>query len=70
MDKSTIDFSYLKAHKGMFSYMDLDKGQVQKMIEQYAIYLPDNGRISIPGLSMSNIDYVVDSLIRVCGQNA
>ncbi len=61
-----IDFSYLKAHKGMFSFVDLNKSQVQKLINDYAIYLPDNGRINVAGLSLRNIDYIVDSLIAVC----
>ncbi len=62
----TIDFSYLRHHKGMFSFIDMDKGQVQKMIDQYAIYILDNGRINVAGLTSKNIDYVVDGLISVC----
>lgn len=61
-----IDFRYLNKHKGMFSFVDLDKSQVQKLIDRYAIYLLDNGRISMSGLNKKNIDYVVDSLIAVC----
>lgn len=59
-------FNYLKGHKGMFSFIDLDKAQVQKMIEKYAIYLTDNGRISVAGLTTKNIDYVVKGLLGVC----
>ncbi len=61
-------FDYLRNHKGMFSFVDLDKGQVQKMIEKYGIYLTDNGRISVAGLTMKNIDYVVNGLLSVCGE--
>lgn len=63
-----IDFSYLKTHKGMFSFIDMDKAQVQRMIDEFAIYLTDNGRISIPGLTTKNIDYVVNGLIAVCAK--
>lgn len=64
----SLNFDYLRRHKGMFSFIDLDKTQVQKMIDQFAIYLTDNGRISIAGLTTKNIDYVVNSLLSVCGE--
>lgn len=61
-----MDFEYLRNHKGMFSFIDMNKSQVQKMIDKFAIYMTDNGRISIAGLTTKNIDYVVNSLISVC----
>lgn len=61
-----MNFDYLRGHKGMFSFIDLNKTQVQRMIEEYAIYMTDNGRISIAGLTTQNIDYVVNSLVAVC----
>lgn len=62
-----MNFDYLKGHKGMFSFIDLNKSQVQKLIDRYAIYMTDNGRISVAGLSSKNIDYIVSSLLSVCG---
>lgn len=59
------DFSYLGKHKGMFSYLDLDKAQVKRMIDEFGIYLLDPGRISIAGLSRENIPYVVESFSKV-----
>ncbi len=61
-----IDFEYLRGHKGMFSFIDLNKTQVQRLIDEFAIYMTDNGRISVAGLSAKNIDYVVHSLVSVC----
>lgn len=61
-----MNFDYLRGHKGMFSFVDLNKHQVQKLIEKFAIYMTDNGRISVAGLTTKNIDYVVNSLISVC----
>ncbi|HSX25492.1 MAG TPA: aromatic amino acid transaminase [Chlamydiales bacterium] len=60
------NFEYLRGHKGIFSFIDLDKRQVQKLIDEYAIYLLGNGRINVSGLTAKNIDYVVDSIISVC----
>jgi len=63
-----LNFDYLRKHKGMFSFIDLDKSQVRKMIDQFGIYLTDNGRISIAGLTSKNIDYVVNSLLTICAE--
>ena len=41
--------------------------QVQVMKEKYHIYLTDNGRISMAGLSTNNVDYfakAVDDVVR------
>ena len=62
------DFSFLKHHKGMFSYLDLDKRQVQALIDQYGIYTLESGRISVAGLTFGNIDFVVDGITQVCEQ--
>jgi aspartate aminotransferase len=60
------DFRYLRSHKGMFSFVDLEKKQVQEMISKYGIYLLDNGRINVAGLTEKNLDAVVNGLIAVC----
>lgn len=61
-----VDFEYLRGHRGMFSFIDLDKSQVQQLIDKFAIYLLDNGRISVAGLTTKNIDYVVNGILSVC----
>lgn len=58
-------FSYLKGHLGLFMYIDLTKPQVDRLIQEHAIYLLDSGRISIAGLNKKNIGYVVDSILEV-----
>ncbi len=60
-----LNFDYLKAHKGMFSFVDLNQTQVQTLIDKYAIYLTGNGRINVSGLTSKNIDYVVNSVVAV-----
>lgn len=60
------DFRYVQEHKGMFSFLDLDKSQVQKLIETYAIYVLDSGRINVAGLTSENIDAVVKGVLAVC----
>lgn len=59
------NFDYLLPHQGMFSFIDLEKRQVDRLIEEFAIYLPDNGRINVAGLNSKNIDDVVEALALV-----
>lgn len=59
------DFSYLRGRKGLFMFINLSKAEVQRLIDEYAVYLLDSGRVNVAGLTKSNVDYVVDSLIKV-----
>ncbi|CAO3597949.1 unnamed protein product [Absidia cylindrospora] len=52
---------------GMFSFTGLKAPQVKVLIEKYHIYLTSNGRISMAGLSNSNVEYfakAVDDVVR------
>ena len=62
----SIDFSFIRNHKGMFSYLDLSKNQVDRLIEEFGVYTLDSGRINVAGLNEQNIDYFVESLLNVC----
>jgi aspartate/tyrosine/aromatic aminotransferase len=61
-----VDFRYLKGYLGLFMFVDLTKTQVDRLIHEYGVYLLDNGRMSMAGLNQKNIDYVVDSILKVC----
>ncbi|KAG5438160.1 hypothetical protein PCANB_003011 [Pneumocystis canis] len=53
--------------KGMFSYIGLNEYQIKRLINEFHIYLPLNGRISMSGLRSSNLEYVVkafDTVVR------
>ena len=60
------NFDFVRRHKGMFSYLDLDKSQVQTLIDRYAIYTLDSGRINVAGLTDQNTDAVVNAILAVC----
>jgi aspartate aminotransferase len=65
MDKSPTDFSFFKNQKGLFSFSGLNKQQVLRLREEKGIYMIDNGRINVAGLTPSNIDYVIQSILSV-----
>lgn len=58
-------FAHIADQKGMFSFLGLSEAQVHKMAAEYSVYMVDSSRISLAGLSESNIDYFVDALINV-----
>lgn len=59
------DFSFMSEQQGMFTVFGITKPIVDRLRTEFAIYLPDNGRISIPGLNQQNIEYVTDSIAKV-----
>ena len=47
--------------------LSLSPGQCSALIEDHHVYLPENGRINIAGLSLRNIEWTaraIDSVIR------
>jgi aspartate aminotransferase len=64
--KSTaVDFGHLKRGRGMFGFTGLTKLQVERLTAEYAIYMPNDGRINVCGLNQNNLDYIVDAIVAV-----
>jgi aspartate aminotransferase len=47
---------------GMFSFTGLKAAQVKVLKEKYHIYMTDNGRISMAGVSTDNVAYLAKSI--------
>lgn len=62
----TVDFRFAKHHKGMFSYLDLNEKQVERLKEKHAVYTLGGGRINLAGLNQENISKVVEAIVEVC----
>lgn len=58
-------FRHLREGFGMFCFTGLDKPQVDRLIADYGIYLPSDGRINVCGLNQNNIEYAVQSILKV-----
>ena len=50
------DFSFIASQKGMFSFSGLTREQVERLREEYAIYIVGSGRINVAGMTPGNID--------------
>ncbi|MFG0574777.1 amino acid aminotransferase [Shewanella algae] len=59
------DFSFIARQKGMFSFLGVSPEQVEQLKQEFGIYMVDSSRISIAGISDSNIDYLAKSIAKV-----
>ena len=59
------DFGYFLSQRGMFSYTGLSPAQVQRLQDEFAVYLVTSGRMCVAGLNEGNIDYVADAFAEV-----
>jgi len=60
-----IDFRYIEAQRGMFSYMQLSPNQVEMLRKEHAVYLLKSGRLCVAGLTANNIEYVAHAIAMV-----
>jgi aromatic-amino-acid transaminase len=59
------DFSYFIKQRGMFSYTGLSPQQVDRLREEFAVYLVRSGRMCVAGLNSRNVEYVADAMAEV-----
>lgn len=58
-------FSFIEKQKGMFSLTWISEDSVNRLISDFGIYMPKNGRINLAGLNSENLSYVVQSIAEV-----
>ena len=59
------DFDYLVEQRGMFSYTGLTAAQVDRLREEFGIYLVRSGRICVAGLNEGNVARVAQGFAAV-----
>lgn len=60
-----IDFSHVKQQKGMFSFLGLNTAQLDRLREEFGIYIVSSSRVNLAGINSNNIDYLCDSILAV-----
>jgi aspartate/tyrosine/aromatic aminotransferase len=58
----TQDFSSIIEQRGMFSFSGLTKEQVEKLREDYSIYIVGSGRINVAGMTPDNMDRLCEAI--------
>lgn len=61
----TRDFSFITRQNGMFSFLGITPAQVERLTNEFSIYMVDSSRISIAGIATNNVDYLAESIKRV-----
>jgi aromatic-amino-acid transaminase len=59
------NFDYFLSQRGMFSYTGLSAAQVDRLREQYAVYLVRSGRICVAGLNAGNVERTAQAMAEV-----
>ena len=49
----------------MFSFSGIGREEVLQLREKFGIYLIDNGRINVAGMTRGNMDYLCQSIATV-----
>lgn len=61
----TRDFDFITRQNGMFSFLGIDKDQVQRLQDEFSIYIVGSSRISVAAVSRDNVDYLAESIAKV-----
>lgn len=59
------DFSFIANQNGMFSFSGLNQQQVARLKEEFGIYIVGSGRISVAGMTQSNIPVICKAIAAV-----
>ena len=59
------DFSFIERQNGMFSFSGLSSQQVERLRNDYSIYIVGSGRINVAGITEQNVDYLCQAIASV-----
>jgi len=59
------DFSYFLTQRGMFSYTGLSTAQVDRLREEFGVYLIRTGRMCVAGLNNGNVERTAEAMAAV-----
>jgi len=59
------DFSFLTRQKGMFSYSGLSPEHVDRLREEFSVYIVRSGRINVASITPSNMDALCNAIAAV-----
>ncbi|MDR6428029.1 MULTISPECIES: amino acid aminotransferase [Variovorax] len=65
----TDDLSRYLTQRGMFTYTGLSADQVDRLREEFGVYILRSGRMCVAGLNASNVDVVADAIAKVMAED-
>ncbi len=60
-------FAHIGVQRGMFSYTGLTPAQVQRLRDEYSVYMVGSGRANMAGLDETRLNDLAQAIARVCG---
>ncbi|GAP35972.1 amino acid aminotransferase [Piscinibacter sakaiensis] len=61
------DFGYFLTQRGMFSYTGLSPAQVDRLKDEFGVYLVRSGRMCVAGLNTGNVEATANAMAAVLG---
>ena len=61
------DFGYFLSQRGMFSYTGLSAVQVDRLKDEFGVYLLRSGRMCVAGLNTGNVERTASAIAAVIG---
>jgi aspartate/tyrosine/aromatic aminotransferase len=59
------DFSHLLHSKGMFCFLGVTREQVDRLKQDFGVYMVGSSRINVAGITPGNVDYLASSIAAV-----
>lgn len=59
-------FAHINQQRGMFSYTGLSAQQVQRLRDEFSVYMVGSGRANMAGLDANRLDLLANAIARVC----
>ena len=59
-------FAHIAQQRGMFSYTGLSPAQVQRLRDEFSVYMVGSGRANMAGLDANRLDQLASAIARVC----
>jgi aspartate aminotransferase len=59
------DFSFIQKQHGMFSFLSISPEQIERLKNDYSIYIVGSSRVNVAGVSQANINYFADAVATV-----
>ncbi|KAI0171689.1 aspartate aminotransferase [Hypoxylon sp. FL1284] len=64
---SSNDWSHITSQIGMFAYTGLDAPSMEKLAKESSVYATKDGRISVAGITSSNVGRLAEAIYKVKG---
>ncbi len=59
------DYSFIRRESGMFSFLGLSSEQVDRLREEFSVYMVGSSRVNVAGVNKANVDYLASSVAAV-----